>query len=53
MFAYEQSDQGLQCLLKSSLIRVFSVCKEQSDQGLQCLLKSSLIRVFSVCKRAV
>ena len=65
MFAQEQSDQGLQCLLKNSLIRVYSVClravrsgstvfaQEQSDQGLQCLLMSSPIRVFSDCSRAI
>ena len=53
MFAQEQSDQGLQCWLKSSLVRVYSVClsivesgstvfeQKLSDQGLQCLLKSS------------
>ena len=53
MFAQEQSDQSLQCLLESSPIRVHSVCsravrsdstvfaQEQSDQSLQCLLKSS------------
>ena len=53
MFAQEQSDQGLKCLLNSSLIKVYSVDEEQSHQGLRCLLKSSLIRGYSVCSRAI
>ena len=51
--ALEESDQGLQCLLKSNLITVYSIPEKQFDLCLQCLLKSILTRVYNVCFRAV
>ena len=48
MFAQEQSDQGLQCLLKSNLITVYKIPEKQFDLGLQCFLKSILTRVYNV-----
>ena len=57
----EQSDLGLHCFHKSSLIWVYTVSsgavwsgstlfhQEQSDLGLHCFLRSSLIWVYTVC----